>query len=255
MLRATARRVLNVAPFLGLRYRCPFCHLRFRKLEPRGRDLPVYAELGIVGGGLREAECPWCRSNDRERLLYLFLQRDTELLRTPLRVLHVAPEARLRRAIARRQESYETTDLDMPGVDFHSDLTAIARPDAAYDAIICSHVLEHVSDDRAAMREMHRVLAPGGWAVLQVPIAARAERTDEEEPGTHLPPEERARRFGDPTHVRLYAEADYVRRLEESGFSVRATSAVELLGERSVRSYALAPEEKVFFCTGVTQAE
>ena len=86
-------------------------------------------------------------------------------------------------------------------------------------------MLEHVADDRAAMRELRRVLAPGGWAVLQVPIAARAARTDEEEPGTPLPPEERARRFGDPTHVRLYAEADYVRRLEEAGFSVSATSA------------------------------
>jgi SAM-dependent methyltransferase len=157
--------------------------------------------------------------------------------------------------ITRKQQSYETTDLDMPGVDFHSDLARIPRPDAAYDAIICSHVLEHVADDRVAMRELRRVLAPGGWAVLQVPIAARAERTDEEEPGTHLPPEERAGRFGDPTHARLYAEADYVRRLEEAGFSVRATSAVELLGERAVRSYALAPGEKVFFCTGVSRPE
>ena len=103
----------------------------------------------------------------------------------------------------------------MPGVDFQSDLGAIPRPDAAYDAIVCSHVLEHVADDRAAMRELHRVLAPGGWAVLQVPIAARAERTDEEPRDAPLPAEERARRFGDPTHRRLYAEADYVRRLEE----------------------------------------
>ncbi len=248
-MRALGRRCLDVAPFLGLRYRCPFCHLRFRRLEPRGRDLPVYTELGIVGGGVREAECPWCRSNDRERLLYLFLRRDTELFRRPLRVLHVAPEARLRRAIARSQESYETTDLSMPGVDFHSDLTAIPRPDAAFDAIICSHVLEHVSDDRAAMRELHRVLAPGGWAVLQVPIAARAERTDEETPGEPLPGEERARRFGDPTHRRVYAEADYVRRLEEAGFAARPSSALDLLGARTVSAYGLAGEEKVFFCT------
>ena len=61
----------------------------------------------------------------------------------------------------------------MPGVDFHSDLTAIPRHDASFDAIICSHVLEHVPDDRAAMRELRRVLAPGGFAVLQVPIASR----------------------------------------------------------------------------------
>ena len=159
-MRARVRRVLDVLPKLGLRYCCPFCHLRFRRLEPRGRDLPVYAELGIVGGGLREAECPWCRSNDRERLLYLFLRRHTDLFSRPLRVLHVAPEARLRRLVAGRQRAYETTDLDMPGVDFHSDLTAIPRPDGAYDAIICSHVLEHVSDDRLAMQELHRVLSP-----------------------------------------------------------------------------------------------
>lgn len=244
-MKAEIRRALEVLPKLGLRYRCPFCHLRFRRLEPRGRDLPVYRELGIVGGGRREAECPWCRSNDRERLLYLVLRRRTELFRSPVRVLHVAPEARLRRAIERRQHAYETTDLAMPGVDFHSDLGAIPRSDAAYDAIVCSHVLEHVADDRAAMRELHRVLAPGGWAVLQVPIATRADRTDED---ASLSGEERSRRFGDPTHVRLYAEDDYVRRLEEAGFAVDATSALELLGPRAVASYGLAGEEKVFFC-------
>ena len=248
-MRAKIRQAFKVFPSLGLRYRCPFCHLRWRRLEPRGRDLPVYTELGIVGGGLREAECPWCRSNDRERLLYLFLRRHTDLFRTQLRVLHVAPEARLRRAIERKQRAYETTDLAMPGVDFHCDLSAIPRPDGAYDAVICSHVLEHVRDDRAAMRELRRVLAPDGFAVLQVPIASRADGTDEEDPDAPLPPEERSRRFGDPTHVRLYAEADYVERLEDAGFSVAAADARELLGEQTVRRYALVPEEKIFRCT------
>jgi SAM-dependent methyltransferase len=245
-VKAELRRVLDVLPKLGLRYRCPFCHLSFRRLEPRGRDLPVYTELGIVGGGLREVECPWCRSNDRERLLYLFLRRHTDLFRGRQRVLHVAPEARLQRAIAAKQRSYETTDLAMPGVDFHSDLTAIPRPDGAYDAIVCSHVLEHVSDDRAAMRELHRVLAPGGFAVLQVPIATRLSETRE---GLELPPDERAARHGDPTHLRLYAEPDYVARLEGAGFSVRADNAVTLLGDRAVRRYALEPAEKVFLCS------
>jgi SAM-dependent methyltransferase len=245
-VKAAVRRVLDVLPKLGLRYTCPFCHLRFRRLEPRGRDLPVYTELGIVGGGLREAECPWCRSNDRERLLYLFLRRDTDVFRRQLRVLHVAPEARLRRAIARKQHVYETTDLTVPGVDFHSDLTAIPRSDAAYDAIICSHVLEHVADDRAAMQELRRVLAPGGWAVLQVPIATRLTETRED---PNVPPEERPSQFGDPTHLRLYAEPDYVQRLEEAGFSVRADDAATLLGDRAVRVYALEPGEKVFLCS------
>jgi SAM-dependent methyltransferase len=245
-VKAEIRRVLDVLPKLGLRYACPFCHLRFRRLEPRGRDLPVYAELGIVGGGLREAECPWCRSNDRERLLYLFLRRETDLFRRPQRVLHVAPEARLRRAIAADQRSYETTDLAMPGVDFHCDLTAIPRPDAAYDAVICSHVLEHVTDDRAAMRELCRVLAPGGFAVLQVPIATLLAETRED---PQLSPEERSASFGDPTHLRLYAEPDYVRRLEQAGFAAEPKDARTLLGDRAVSTYALQPEEKVFVCS------
>jgi SAM-dependent methyltransferase len=247
--RVQLRRVLLVLPSLGLRYRCPFCQLRFRKLEPRGRDLPVYAEQGVVGGGYRLTECPWCRSNDRERLLYLFLRRHTELFRKPMRVLHVAPEARLRRAIESAQVEYTTADLRMPGVDLPLDITAIPRPDASFDAIICSHVLEHVHDDRTAMRELRRVLAPGGWAVLQVPIASGAGLTAEEDPASRLSEQERARRFGDPSHVRLYAERDYVRRLEEAGFAVRAADALQLLGERTVRNYGLVPEEKIFLCT------
>jgi SAM-dependent methyltransferase len=244
-MRAEIRRALDVAPKLGLRYCCPFCHLRFRRLETRGRDLPVYAELGVIGGGLREVECPWCRSNDRERLLYLFLRSHTDLFERPKRVLHFAPEARLRRRIHPVAASYTPADLNMPGAE-RIDITAIDKPDASFDVVICSHVLEHVPDDRAGMGELRRVLAPGGFAVIQVPIATRAEHTDEDATAT---PEERARRFGDPTHVRLYAEADYVKRLGEAGFSVRAEPAEALLGSRAVKRYALEPEEKVFLCS------
>ena len=40
----------------------------------------------------------------------------------------------------------------------HFDITAIPHPDDSFDAILCIHVLEHVPDDRAAMRELARVL-------------------------------------------------------------------------------------------------
>ena len=248
--RTLLRRLIAVGPDLGLRYRCPFCHLRFRKLAPRGRDLPVYAAKGVIGGGYRHAECPWCRSNDRERLLYLFLRRHTRLFRTPLRVLHFAPEARLSRRIARSQPAgYTTADLRMPGVELLVDLTDLPLPDSSFDVVICSHVLEHVPDDRQAMRELRRVLAPGGWAVLQVPIGSRLEQTEEEDAARPLTGEQRAERFGDPSHARLYAERDYVRRLEEAGFTVRHDDALRLLGARAVRDYCLVPEEKIFFCT------
>ncbi len=249
-MKATARRVLDVLPKLGLHFACPFCHLRFRRLEARGRDLPVYSELGVIGGGLREVECPWCRSNDRERLLYLFLRGHTDLFTRPMRVLHFAPEARLRRKIQEAQRDYTPADLNMPGTE-RIDVMSIDRPDASFDAVICSHVLEHVPDDRAGMRELRRVLAPEGFAVLQVPIATRAGHTDED---ASAGAEDRARRFGDPTHLRLYAEADYVERIEQAGFSVRADDAMTLLGARAVKRYALEPAEKVFLCSPAPDA-
>ena len=165
-----------------------------------------------------------------------------------MRVLHFAPEARLRRRIEPAAAEYTPADLNMPGTE-RIDVTNIDRPDASFDVVICSHVLEHVPDDRAGMRELRRVLAPDGFAVIQVPIATRAEHTDEEV--TPVSPDERAKRFGDPSHVRLYAEADYVARLNAAGFAVRADDAVTLLGARTVKRYALEPTEKVFLCSPV----
>ena len=70
----------------------------------------------------------------------------------------------------RRACRYETADLAMPGVDHRADLTRLPFPDASYDAVLASHVLEHIRDDRRALREVRRVLRPGGFAALPVPV-------------------------------------------------------------------------------------
>ena len=51
------------------------------------------------------------------------------------------------------------------------DIHALPFPDASFDAVICSSVLYHqwVSDVDGAVREMHRVLQPGGTLVINVP--------------------------------------------------------------------------------------
>jgi ubiquinone/menaquinone biosynthesis C-methylase UbiE len=107
-----------------------------------------------------------------------------------------------------------TADLHSPAM-VKMDITNIQFPDETFDVVYCSHVLEHVPDDRKAMREFYRVLKSNGWAVLLVPIIV--EKTFED-PSIDKP-KDRLRLFGQSDHVRKYGR-DYVDRLRESGFSV-----------------------------------
>jgi len=126
------------------------------------------------------------------------------------------------------------------------DITDIQYPDASFDAIICNHVLEHVPDDRRAMRELYRVLKPGGWAILQVPYSEQITQSIEDPSITT--PEARARVFGQEDHVRIYAKEDYLTRLEEAGFRMELLNwweAGEDFGNPTNR-YGLMPRETLF---------
>jgi SAM-dependent methyltransferase len=119
--------------------------------------------------------------------------------------------------------------------------------DGTFDAVICNHVLEHVSDDRLALAELHRVLRPGGWALLQVPIALALERTIED--SAAKTDADRIRLFGQSDHVRLYNAVDYVERLQAAGFSVSVINYASELGEGATLKYALVPQEQIFVGT------
>jgi ubiquinone/menaquinone biosynthesis C-methylase UbiE len=116
------------------------------------------------------------------------------------------------------------------------DICHMGAGDKRFDAIICSHVLEHVPDDRKAMSELYRVLKPNGWAILLVPIATKLQRTHED-PDIKTP-EERERVFGQADHVRLYGQ-DYNERLQSAGFRVRVFDAKQSFGQELVRRHAL----------------
>jgi SAM-dependent methyltransferase len=149
----------------------------------------------------------------------LFLRRSTNLYTDSLIVLHVAPELGLRRELSRLTNlQYVTADLNAPDVSVVMDVTAIDFPDETFDVILCSHVLEHVIDDRKAMRELRRVLKRTGWALINVPS----------DPSRHVifedasieAPEERLAVFGQSDHVRIYSHQGFLERLNEAGFEV-----------------------------------
>jgi SAM-dependent methyltransferase len=131
-------------------------------------------------------------------------------------MLHVAPEPCLAPRLSAIEElDYVSGDLEPGPRQLHLDVTALPFEDRHFDAIICSHVLEHVPDDRRALAELRRVLRPDGWAVLLVPILR--ERTIEDP--TETDPAERLRRFGQRDHVRVYGR-DFYERLRDAGFAV-----------------------------------
>jgi SAM-dependent methyltransferase len=213
---------------------CPCCGGRFRRFVPYG-----------VRRRRPHAQCPGCGAVERHRLLWLYLRERTDLFAKPLRLLHVAPEAifeeRLRRLPALR---YLSADLASPRAMLRADVQRLPFPDAAFDALLCHHVLEHVADDRTAMRELRRVLRPGGWAILQSPIRSRLAATLEDASVTD--PRERELLYGQRDHLRQYGR-DYADRLREAGFEVRPERFfAELPPERRAR-HGLK-EETIWLC-------
>jgi len=235
--------------YRGNTYFCPFCGQGFSRFLPDGEKSEAIARHGVIGGGYRtNCLCPNCRSKDRERMLLLFLQQKTQLFDTSLKsLLHIAPEKNLKKLFRQMpQLRYINADLNPGAADVQMDITAIPHPDSSFDYLLCNHVLEHIPNDAQAMRELFRVLKPGGTAILQVPFAEKLTNTYENFDITN--PAEREFHFGQFDHVRIYGH-DYPHRLEQAGFNVFVTTALEALGSDAVQKLSLIPDEKIFIGT------
>jgi SAM-dependent methyltransferase len=179
--------------------------------------------------------------------VWLYLNSKTNLFDgKPKTMLHVAPESCLESRFRQRlRDGYLTADLVNPRARIKMDITQIQYPDQSFDVIYCSHVLEHVPDDRQAMREFHRTLKTDGWAVLLVPITA--ERTFEDHSITS--PEDRLKHYGQIDHVRRYGP-DYMDRLVEAGFRVAVFRPHDLATPEQVIRMGLTPASgEVYYCT------
>ncbi|WGV27610.1 class I SAM-dependent methyltransferase [Halotia branconii] len=184
----------------------------------------------------------------RHRLIWLFFERYTNLFDlNKKKMLHIAPEYSFQRRLERMNTiDYLTADISKPSATVKMDITDIRYPDNTFDVIYCSHVLEHVLDDKKAMRELHRVLTNKGWAVLQVPII-NLETTYEDSSITD--PNERLKAFGHPEHVRCYGKQDYEQRLVDAGFNVKRIKALEFVSQEEIEKMRVSSKEDVFFCT------
>ncbi len=211
---------------------CPVCGRRFARF----RD--DWNRAGAI--------CWRCGSHERHRALWLYLQRNPELLAGASSLLHFAPEWCLERRLRRlRGVRYVTADLEPGAAELQLDITRLNLGDGGFDAIIVSHVLEHVQDDAAAMRELHRVLSPGGWVIVMVPLDTGRSRTYEDAAITS--PADREREFLQHDHVRLYAP-DIAERLSAAGFDVTTARVAHDVGPEAAARYRLVESDWLFVC-------
>ncbi len=234
-LQRAARRRADMLRHRGSAVHCPICGSGWTAFK--------------ADWNRPDALCWRCGAHERHRLQWLLLQRRPELLAGRRALLHFAPEfcirERLREATARNSTRYVTGDLDPSGVDLALDITRLALADGAFDAVICSHVLEHVPDDARALRELRRVTAPGGWCLLMFPLDVDRAETYED-PAVQTA-EERLVAYGQDDHVRFYAP-DVVGRIEGAGFSVEVIRPLEAFGAGIARRAGLALGDWIFVC-------
>lgn len=253
----------NVVHRFGSRQQCSVCgyHVKsfialtelpeFREVVQRYHyDPRELDKFNFETFNIREYACPHCWASDRCRLYALHIREQLSAAggEQRLKLLDIAPSKPLAAFIHRSGRFiYRSGDAHPGRAQDQIDIQAmVGYRDGEFDCLICSHVLEHVPDDGKALGELYRVLKPGGWAIIMVPISLVISHTQEDASVTD--PAERFRLYGSDEHLRLYAKEDFVGRLQRSGFRVR---------ERGIRDfpdgwfsqYAITPGSVLYVAT------
>ena len=219
----------------GNKFTDPIDGSSFRKFLPYGYN------------NVREnALSPSTFSLERHRLLWLYLKNETFFFTKNLKVLHFAPEAAYYKKFKNLPNiTYHTTDINSPLATIKADICDLPIKDDTYDFILCNHVLEHIIDDRKAMKELYRVLKKGGVGIFQVPLETTREKTYED--FSIVKPNERNKAFGQYDHVRVYG-MDFFDRLCEVGFKVEKCNYAVKLKKEEIIKYSLPENEIIPVC-------
>lgn len=240
---------LTYAKYKGKGFICNFCNTSYEKFVPEYPNAAIANAIDsnqVIAGYGPNVYCPNCMSKNRERLLLAILENMLPI--DNKKILHFSPEKNLYKYLATKA-NVTTVDI-VPGfykkIDStisYADATNLHFENANFDMIIANHILEHIPEDKTAMKEMYRVLKPGGVAILQVPYSEKRTATIEDPFIKDSTKQEQL--FGQKDHVRIYALTDYVHRLTVSGFTVNVITPIML---SQYAKFAIQAQESVILC-------
>jgi SAM-dependent methyltransferase len=226
-----------VAPLLfkGNKVECPVCDKHFSKFLSYGSDI-AHRENVL---------CPYDLTLERHRLMWLYLKDHSNFFTAEkINVLHIAPEQCFYGKFKKQENlNYLTGDLVSPLADLHFDLHEIPLEENRFDVVFCNHVLEHVDDALQCMKELYRVMKPGGWGIMQVPQDHQRDTTFEDSSITS--PEDREKHYWQKDHVRLFGK-DYPDWLRKAGFTVEEFNKESSYSEALIERYRLQKEEILY---------
>ena len=220
----------------GDRVYCACCKSKFKQFAPFGNDRR------------QNAWCPNCESLERHRLLWMYFENKTNLYSDKVRVLHIAPETVFFHKF-KKQKNIDYFPVDIfphlyPKGTTYLDILDNEIPDNSFDVIICNHVFQYIEDDQKAMTNILKLMPPGGWGIMQVPINTKATQTFEDSSVTD--PLERERIFGLKEHVRYYSY-DYADKLRSAGFDVTVDDFTASFTDEEIFKYGFFKGDAVYY--------
>jgi predicted SAM-dependent methyltransferase len=254
-IQKTLYKILTRLPLVPKYKYCEICNSKVFRFIPLAKFYKAYAEKYKFPYTSDDFEtidvdnfyCPKCFSFDRERLFVYYLKRMHQFKSNEL-LLEFAPSPGFSRMVENAFNiNYKTCDLYMDNVDYKLDIQDLSSiENNSIDFIICSHVLEHIPDDKKAMRNMYNILKPGGKSIMMVPILKNTDAVDEDPECTDIA--ERWRRFGQDDHIRLYSRKVFVERLQDAGFDIQIIEG-KSLDKSELKKYGIPSDFSLYIGT------
>lgn len=211
LCRAVSRIKGDELPFF-----CPCCDSYLRRFVRGGYEKrPERFHIVRYRGMDQNVICPVCGSLPRHRILVSWMNENEEWI-AGKDILYFAQEKSIRIWLDRHHIACTTADL-YSRADLKINIEDTGLNDDSYDMIVCNHVLEHVSDYKKALRELYRIIRPGGRIILSFPVDPSFTTVFED--SSISSEEERVRLFGQNDHLRIFGN-DSKELLESFGFKV-----------------------------------